>query len=185
LDKITVYDQDNQLVGETYQRRAKQLVLKNRASWMDDDHSAICLTNADDELDIENEEEKMIYHNNGAKEMEARYPDDSHDKPSNDLLMYLAERNIRFRGNLIRHSAAFIVVFPIMIILTDGFHVRSNGHFFAGIIVAWGALIAYKTYVLIRSWLASRLPRHNALTAEYERLKSIPPEKLSYEYKRL
>ena len=184
-DKITVYNQDNERVGETYRRRAKQLVLKNRAIWLGDEFSAICLTNTADDFNNENKEDEMIYHNNGevADIMETHTP--TEDEYSKDLLMYLAERNIRFRSNLIRHALAFIVVFPTLLILTDGFHLRSNGHFIAGIMFAWGALIAHKTYVLIRSWMSSRLPRHNALTAEYERLKSIPPEKLSYEYKRL
>jgi len=180
MDKITVYDQDNQRVGETYQRRAKQLVLKNRAKWMDDEFSAICLI---DEM----EEEEMTYQNNGEMiETHDMVEEEAPNKPSDDLLMYLAERNVRFRQNLIYHIAAFFPALFLVGVFTNSFHSRHNGELFAGMFLAWGILIAYKMVVMLRSWLTSRMTgKHSPVTAEFERLKSIHPDKLSYEYKRL
>jgi len=45
LGKIIVFNHHNQRVGETYSRRAKQLTLKNRAIWLDNDLTSIRLTN--------------------------------------------------------------------------------------------------------------------------------------------
>ena len=43
LDRIQVFDNDNLRIGETYPRRAKQLVHNGRAAWTDDTHLSIRL----------------------------------------------------------------------------------------------------------------------------------------------
>ena len=39
--KITLYNADGTQIGETFSRRARQLVKQQRAVWVDDDHTAI------------------------------------------------------------------------------------------------------------------------------------------------
>jgi len=39
--KVVLYNSDNLKIGETFTRRARQLVNKQRAVWMDDNQSAI------------------------------------------------------------------------------------------------------------------------------------------------
>ena len=39
--KITLYDADNKRIGETFTRRARQLVKQQRAMWTDENHTAI------------------------------------------------------------------------------------------------------------------------------------------------
>lgn len=40
-DKVILYDANNAKLGETFMRRARQLVSQQRAEWIDDSHSAI------------------------------------------------------------------------------------------------------------------------------------------------
>jgi len=98
--------------------------------------------------------------------------------PSEDLLMYLAKQNVARRYDLIRHIILLPVTFLALVVITDGF--RFNSGFYLGFYFAWGVLILYKLYVVIRAWLDSRpsVQKADLVHAEYERLKSMSPEKI-------
>jgi len=98
--------------------------------------------------------------------------------PSEDLLMYLAKQNVARRYDLIRHIILFPVTFIVLAMVTNGF--RFTGMFYVGFFCAWGLLIAYKIYVVVRAWLIERpnATKVDYVQAEYERLKNTPPEKI-------
>ena len=170
MDKVTIYDQKNQIVGETFQRRAKQLVLKGRATWLNEGSAIMLQAKAPEEDEMEN---------NGY--IDLRETAETHTVPkmhSEDLLMHLAKRNLRKRRELLIHIAAYIASFILLIFITNGFRGLSWDFYF-GVYVTWGIFIAYKIFVQLREWFTRRRPAPDALKAEYERLKSTPPTKIN------
>jgi len=192
LGKITVFDQNNQPIGETFPRRAKQLVKKERARWKDDSRSAICLLEEADGLYKEDVQMEIA---NNIKDLEEIKESVVETSPvscepeaverglENNLLMYLAKRNIRLRYNLIYHIIAWPVAFVALLFITSGF--RMGAEFYLGFFFAWGLLILHKIYVLIRIWLSGRPQNVDPVKAEYERLKTIPTEKIEAEFKKM
>jgi len=203
LDRIQVFDKDNLRIGETYPRRAKQLVLNERAAWTDDTHLSIRLADMlstanaweDKHMDIkesvehneelenavsvikesikaseESSEQSTVSEELGAEELVST--------PSEDLLLYLAKQNVARRYDLIRHIILFPVTFIILAIVTSGF--RFGSAFYVGFYFAWGLLIAYKIFIVVRIWLMERpkATKVDYVQAEYERLKNTPPEKI-------
>jgi len=168
LDKVTVLDHQNEIVGETFLRRAKQLVLKGRAKWADNAQSSITLlADHKEETDMTNNQE-YIDLTGGAP------PLPPPDKPSEDLLMYIAKRNVAKKKSLIINLIAIPITFLITLIVTDGFSTRIgmfHWDFILGIFVAWGATVAYKLAMHLRDRLSSRLPKADPIKQEYERLK--------------
>ncbi|MDR2166527.1 MAG: hypothetical protein LBE35_01575 [Clostridiales bacterium] len=164
MDKIKVFDKNNEMIGETFARRAKQLVLKGRATWANPENSAIRL------LEANKKEEIMT--NNGYIDLrdEAAETTPKPSKPGEDLLMYIAKRNVAARRDLIFHVAAFPIAFVIIMLLTDGF-IRDTGYFFLGIFFSWGLLIAYKAFNYFKGRASSRSARPDPIKAEFERLK--------------
>ncbi|MCL2855688.1 MAG: hypothetical protein FWE21_08725 [Defluviitaleaceae bacterium] len=171
MDKVVIYDQNKNIVGETFPRRAKQLVLKERAMWLNE--NAITLLNAQEEEKMENNQYIDL--------RETAETPPHHPAPSEDLLMHLAKRNIRKRKELLVHIAAFFTSFVILLIITDGFGVRGGfaPEFFLGIYLTWGVFIAHKIFVQLRDWLTRSRPSKDALKSEYERLKAAPPTKIN------
>jgi len=202
LDRIQVFDKDNLRIGETYPRRAKQLVLNGRATWTDGKLLSIrlvdMLTDADTwedkQMDISKEHSEHIEEVNTAiteesidrNNDEAQYTEDEPvfeeaepaAQPSEDLLMYLARQNVARRYNLLYHVVLLPVTFIVLVIVTSGF--RFGSGFYVGFFFAWGLLIAYKAYVIISAWLMSRpkADKVDRIQSEYERLKNMPPKKI-------
>jgi len=103
VQQLTVYDENGTQIGMTFPKRARQLISKQRAFWHDDSHTAIRLIPEIKE-DIPMEE----------------YLDDL-DKPpmptgSNDLLLYLAKKNVRDKRKLLKHFLAYIAAWPVIAI---------------------------------------------------------------------
>jgi len=200
LDRIQVFDKDNLRIGETYPRRAKQLVLNGRAVWMDDKHLSIRLADMlsaadtweDKHMDISNENfehNEELNHVVNSKESSNLNTETTEQSavfeksgvtavPSEDLLMYLAKQNVARRYDLIRQIILFPVTFIILAVVTNGF--RFGGMFYVGFFCAWGLLIAYKIYLVVRSWIMERpkASKVDYVQAEYERLKNTPPDKI-------
>jgi hypothetical protein len=182
LDKITVLDKEGRVIGETFNRRAKQLVLKERATWTDEKNSAIRL------LKAELTEGDEIMENQNMPFMDLRAAERPHEEistPSEDLLMYLARRNIRFRRGLLTHIIAMPAAFLALAWITGGFRVNHfDSGFYTGFAFAWGLLILYKIAVLTRQYLYSRGGhKKDPITAEYNRLKSTSPANIAQELK--
>jgi len=181
MEKVTVYDRDNIEIGKTYERRARQLVLKNRASWLDDNRSAIVLVSE------ESEEPSMEIYNNNGKVPDAICTDDLREEGrDSELLMYLAKRNVQSRKNFLMHLIIYPISFIALALITDGFWrggIRIE--FYAGVYVTWGVIIAHKFFILMRSWLSGRGFKADPVKTEYERLKSMGSRKFQSELKRL
>jgi len=187
-----VYDQNNQRVGDTYPRRAKQLVLKGRAIWQEDNPAAIRLvdmlsiadTEEDNQMEIlENmkSDETVINDESFQSEQEIHTESNTSPKaPSIDLLMYLAKQNVNRRYNLIRHIILLPVVFISLAIITGGFNSGFDLSFYLGFFLAWGVLVLYKCYIVVRAWTSARpkVNKKDLVKAEYERLKNVAPEKI-------
>jgi len=117
---IVLYDQNHERVGETYPRRAKQLVRSGRAAWLEEGQSLIIDTEympyppKQEEAFTMNE---TIYQNNGQAVEEPTHherPEAPHSEMPNDLLLYLARKNVAEKKSLLRHVIAYIAAWPIL-----------------------------------------------------------------------
>ena len=52
--KVILYDAKDKKIGQTFARRARQLVKQQRATWVDDQHEAIRFAPGMEHLDISN-----------------------------------------------------------------------------------------------------------------------------------
>lgn|GEM_PF-1165565 len=185
LEKITVFDSRENVVGKTYVRRAKQLVIKGRAHWSDDGRAIIL---ADDDEDFEMEETNMDIPNTNGKLADYGVrpaPEPPPAEADNELLMYIARRNVREKRNLFWHIIAMPVVLIISWILTDGFHFRGpiSADFAAGVYFVWSIVVAHKIWGRMRAWMRNRGYRRDPLAAEYERLRHMDPRAIRNEMK--
>jgi len=92
-EKVAVLDENGLAAGQTYYRRAKQLVAKGRAVWRDDSKTVIRLA---------------------PKEMTKMEYDTIESKLDNEELLYAAKRNVRLKRGLIWHFTAFLIVAPLV-----------------------------------------------------------------------
>jgi len=176
VDKITVFNDKNEIVGKTFARRAKQLVMKERAKWADNAHTAINLLEAD------HKEEKInmeIFSNK--QDFIDKALDEKHEKaelpsePSDDLLMYLAKQNVEKRRNLRINAIALPVAFIAIYIISGGFSANFGNllhwDFVLGVFVTWGAILVYRIFMYQRARFVSRFSKADPVKEEYERLK--------------
>ncbi|MCL2571578.1 MAG: hypothetical protein FWE11_04165 [Defluviitaleaceae bacterium] len=111
---IVLYDQHHERVGETYPRRAKQLVKSGRASWLIDGQSLQINTeynpyppNKEDVIEMS----EAIYQNNGTIVEE---PGHLHKEEPSELLLYMAKQNVAQKKSLIRNIIAYVLAWPIL-----------------------------------------------------------------------
>lgn len=102
VQQLTVYDESGAHVGMTFPKRARQLINKQRALWHNDEHTAIRL------LPDAKEDTTMD-----------AYLDEDLDETigvtgSDELLLYLARKNVREKRNLLRHVLAYIATWPMI-----------------------------------------------------------------------
>ena len=111
---IVLYDKNDERVGETYPRRAKQLIRSGRASWLIEGQSMRIDTDIDLYPPVEEDLVPMtetIYTNNGTIIEE---PTSSPPEASMDLLRYIAKRNVSEKRSFFRHIAAYILAWPLL-----------------------------------------------------------------------
>jgi len=124
MEHITLYNQQRERVGETYPRRAKQLVRSGRATWLEENVTLQLTTDTHPPATIKEEiimSDEDICLTNGSPKNETSPTDCAGD---NELLMYLARKNVREKRNLVRHFAAFVAVSLVLLIL---FEVNATG----------------------------------------------------------
>jgi len=128
--KIKLFDADGTQIGETFARRARQLVKQQRAIWMDDDHSAIRF-NPDSTEDDRNEE---IEHGKTPRTIEKH--------PELDPLYVFAKKKLKERRRITVHLALLI---PEMILagLFSAFIYDAGADIFALLFIgfSYGVLI--------------------------------------------
>jgi len=103
-EKITVFDEKNVMVGQTFMRRAKQLVAKGRAAWLDDSQTSICLTS----------KEAILLE--GEDEMEHKTTGHDYD---DSALLHMAKRNVRQRRILLCHILAFVLAVSAFLLIHE------------------------------------------------------------------
>ena len=148
--KVLLYDSNDNRIGETFVRRAKQLVKQQRASWTDDSQSAIRFAPGMERMDDPADTSPL-----------------SHGTERDEALLKLAKRRVhaRFGFKLHRSIAIALSVFLIMIyMLTD-----RGGYFWPvwpimalglGIVIHW---VVYKNVSVDN--MSDKIAR------EYEQLK--------------
>ena len=114
---ITLYNKQREKVGETYPRRAKQLVRSGRAVWLEEG-IALQLT-AEIPLSSNFKEENTVADEkicltNDNPEAESPQPDLT---GNDDFLMYLARKNVREKTNMIKNIVAFAATSLALVIL--------------------------------------------------------------------
>jgi hypothetical protein len=101
-DKVLLFDANNVKIGETFMRRAKQLVSRQRAEWTDESHIAIRF--APD-----------------AEEPPIVIPEAADESPDDSWIYAAAEKQIRERHNFILHSVAFLPGIFMLFLFTTAF----------------------------------------------------------------
>jgi len=179
--EITVFDNNNTLVGKTFARRAKALVAKGRAFWTDANMTAVVLAEGDEDL-------AEVYPPNGTNvEMVDLRTHGStepargahHEKKewadcSDDLLMHLAKERVRRRKLIRLNALAFLPVLFVTFLIVDAMRANNFGFgFVIGVFVMWGAWIAWHGVQLIHDYVMHRYPKPNEVELEFKRMKSV------------
>ena len=132
--KIILLDANGTEVGETYSRRARQLVKQQRAVWADDTHTAIKFMPDT----VEDWELPEVPHTS---------PPPTH-KDKHSALYAIAEKRIYDRRRFVWHTVLFIpgffAIMFVWIIMTGG--LRWNGHFFTMGLAMGAWAMAYITH---------------------------------------
>jgi len=129
--KVIMYDANGTEVGETYTRRARQLVKQQRAVWADDTHTAIRFA-----PDTTEEWE--------AEPTSAPAPTAHTPVSESSYALYaLAEKRVRDRNRVILHSVALIPVLIIIFIWgVSSWNARRGGEMFILFMgIGWGAWV--------------------------------------------
>ena len=119
---IDIYDENNERVGSTYPRRAKQLVKTQRASWLEEGKSLLLSSTIEKMLDPPSSTEEDLsmidsHMNQNHGEHEAEITEPSHETAKyNDLLMLLAKKNVVEKRRLFRHIPAYIIALFVFFI---------------------------------------------------------------------
>ena len=135
--KVIMYDAGGAEVGETYTRRARQLVKQQRAVWADETHTAIRF--APDTAE-EWEPEPIP--------APAAPPAPTAPIPARTGSLYaLAEKRVRDRRRIILHTVALIPVFIILLIWgVTSYNARRGGEMFL-IVMAFGWGVWITSYI--------------------------------------
>jgi len=167
--EIKVYDDKNNQIGKTFARRAKQLIAKGRATWVDDSQAAVILSAGADVSEI--------YAPNDGNFKDLRYVKERiEDDDSDDFLRRLAAERVRHKKALRWHVAGFFAVLfftpGFFAIVTNGFwRVMPIGWimlgFCCGMIATWGIWIGRRITEL---WRERSLRPHD-VEREFQRLK--------------
>ncbi|MCL2573161.1 MAG: 2TM domain-containing protein [Defluviitaleaceae bacterium] len=170
--EITVFDNKNNHIGKTFARRAKQLVSKGRAVWMDDSQRTVILIG---DADI-----SEIYAPNGGGVVDLRDSGYEHDveESNDDLLRHLARERVRrkkmLRWHIVGLVAISIFTLFFFLVATNGFAWRTAPviffmfGIFYGAIAVWGVWIG-KEMVAV---MMDKAMRGKEVEKEFQRLKS-------------
>ncbi|MCL2592462.1 MAG: PPC domain-containing protein [Defluviitaleaceae bacterium] len=166
-DKVLLFDSNNNKMGETFVRRAKQLVKQERAEWVDESHTAIkFFKDLEENWENESPEQKEVATTeaNKLKEEAALYK--------------IAKKRLRERKMFILHTVAFVPMYFFFLFLDNAW--RSRGVFLAFMAGSWTtAFIIHACYIIKKYvWngniitIAGREERYmKKLTEEVNKLK--------------
>ena len=165
--KVNLFDSDNVKIGETFLRRAKQLVKQQRASWLDDEQKAIKFAPG------------MEYMSSDSDVRSFETAAASHESDINeDWIVALAKKRLLKRKLFIIHTITFV---PCLLIMALFFAAISNGFrsseaiFFAGFSIgAWTTFYFNHVYDCIKNQYFNFNNKRKAkkLAAEVEFIKN-------------
>ena len=156
-NKVLLYDAANAKVGETFLRRARQLVNRQRAEWVDDTHSAI-----------------RFYPDDDGWEAVAATPAD--ESMTENRILAIAEKRLRERKHFIWLSIAFFPVLTLCLMMGEAF---GSSEFFFFLFGCWLTFYAVRGYAFVKNRLrgfrpANREERYaKKLAGEVEKLKRM------------
>ncbi|MCL2420554.1 MAG: hypothetical protein FWD03_01740 [Defluviitaleaceae bacterium] len=154
-NKIMLFDAKGDQVGETFMRRARQLVNQQRAEWIND--GAIRF-----KQDVDLDE----------LEWKTDVQEEAKDKGigTESLLYYLAEKRINERKAFIWHTIFLIPGYLLCILL--GMH---NDHFLVFLLGLWSSPYAIHVFIFARTLLREYSPedRERKLEREVDKLRRM------------
>lgn len=113
IKEIILLDQNNNKIGSLYPRRAKQLVIKNKARWVIEGQTLQMILDVTDSSPTIKEETKMTHENsNNPAPAGVTYAPELVEPDA--LLLYKAKENVRNKRNLLKHFLAYIVAWPVL-----------------------------------------------------------------------
>ena len=156
--KVLLYDEDDVKIGETFTRRARQLVKQQRAVWKNDEHTAVRFLQDADGWDDADEAD--------GKESAA--------ETDEAWLVALAEKRIEERKWFILHTVlagpVWFALFVMFLAISTRFEIS---FFFTGVCVTAYTIHAYQYISARRIKSASKEERKaKALAAEIALLKA-------------
>jgi hypothetical protein len=144
--KITLYNADNKRIGETFSRRARQLVKQQRAQWTDETHTAVrFLPDAAAEWEMgeaEEAAESIVEESRTAGRIPA---------PTKDASLYaLAKKRLQTRRRLFWNALFLIPGYALFAAISEGFFWRQDfltGFSFGVTGTLWTMLFIYNVYM--------------------------------------
>ena len=155
--KVSLYNSHDEKIGETFIRRAKQLVKRQRAVWVDDSRTAIRFAPGMENMDDTTAD---YIPESAAAAVPIAEPAPAVAKPGEPMtgtagdgipaawMLPLVEKQMRQRRRFIMHTFAFI---PVLVLLHYLF-----GMFYAGPSVAWVVLYLMHGYLHLTNKFARR-----------------------------
>ena len=160
-DKVILFDSNGVKVGETFQRRARQLVNQQRAEWVDDNRKAVRF--APDVEEWEKEATPLAMATTDLKEDERIYA--------------LAERRLHERKMFLIHTLGFIPGYFILYLITIGILYSEGFALFT--FGAWSMAYAIHSFFFAKTHLRGfrlvdrKERRARKLAIEVDRLKRM------------
>jgi len=187
--KVALYDSDGSQVGETFSRRARQLVQQQRAEWIGD--SAIrfapdAVLNEEEWRAIEEPEAPPATKASDILTMAEAPPVVPKATSTNSLLFYLAEKRIQARKLFLVHSLALIPGYIFIIITAIFLENVSRGGVDLGVwflmfsIGAWTTPYMIHAFIFIRQWLKESSSRDDGRHARMVALEMDKLKRLGY-----
>lgn len=177
-------------VSFTYPRRAMQLVLKKRATWLDDTTILLKENNMENiqsvvETTIIETEALDTNQTLGAQACEEELQAQTVHNPSEELLMHLANRNVAYKRNLIINIVLLLPGLLAAALVTD---MIRGGSWPIGMWLAWAGYTTYRVANLAIPkffCMLGKFKKVDPIQAEYERLKGLDKVQFATEQNRI
>ncbi|MCL2286869.1 MAG: hypothetical protein FWC32_10970 [Firmicutes bacterium] len=179
--KVVLFDSDGTQIGETFTRRARQLVKQQRATWVDDNHTAIRFNpDTDEDIAIDMKDTPMPL------PLPTTEKPSASEKPAGSNHLYaLAELRVNDRRRMIFHLLllipAFLVITAFTMLIHDGFHASPAFLFFG---FANGVLVTFN-FCNIRAYYRQHVKYQLYDSGIFAYLKSRKEAQLSSEVEKL
>jgi len=113
IQQIAVINENGTQIGMTFPKRAKQLIARQRALWHNDSHTAICL--------LPELKEEVILDKDFTYNTNDGFKEAPRCAKSDDLLLYLAKKNVAERKNLIKQAVIYAIAWTVLLVVYAGF----------------------------------------------------------------